>query len=157
MFSYNPVFNSNLAGWQVQKLSSLNTMFYDATSFNQNLCDWRTRLTSGAVFGQAFQNTLCPSQSDPNPATVGPYCAICPTLGFQNRAELRNAVIDAQAAGSDCGAVVYQTYGPMDAWDVSRVDSLEEVFHSKPGPFCPAGVVNLNTWDVSKVTSMRCR
>ena len=98
--------------------------------------------------------------------TAGPYCAICPTnpptqsptptlSSFAGTGELRNAVVAAQAAGADCNAAVYQTYGPMNAWDVSRITNLDSVFSGMQGPsFCTTAGLNLNNWNVSRVTSM---
>jgi hypothetical protein len=111
------------------------------------------------------------STADPTSVTAGPYCAICPAISpapspaptiappvsFADTGELYNAVRAAQASGADCDATVYQTYGPMNAWDVSRITSLDSVFSEIQGPsFCTTAGLNLNNWDVSKETSMSC-
>jgi hypothetical protein len=156
MFYRTALFNSNLAGWQVQHLNDLTYMFYQASSFNQDLCTWRTRLPTTAIATSAFEDTACASTSDPM-LLVGPYCAICPNsfLEFSDDVELRNAVLAAEAAGSDCNAIVYQTYGPMNAWKVSRLYFLRETFRDIQGPsFCPPGQLNLNHWNVSQVRQM---
>jgi hypothetical protein len=159
--------------------------FKGAAFFNQDLCTWSTRLPSNVVFQQTFAGTACISTSDPTSVTAGPYCAICPAISpalspqpsespqpspsptvspaptiaplssFANTGELRTAVVAAELAGANCAATVYQTYGPMNAWDVSRITSLDSVFSGIQGPsFCTTAGLNLNNWDVSKVTSM---
>jgi hypothetical protein len=105
--------------------------------------------------------TLVPTKRPMGSPTLGP--TLIPTPGptfssFSSTPELRLAVFDAKNAGSNCFANVYQTYGPMNAWDVSRLDNLDYVFQQVPNfPFCDGGQVNLNSWDVSQVTSMRSR
>jgi hypothetical protein len=75
---------------------------------------------------------------------------------FLTRIELRNAVLAAQAAGSNCNALVYRRYGPMNEWNVARLTNFDLVFSRiQGGNFCPAGQLNLNNWAVSRVTSMQ--
>jgi hypothetical protein len=64
--------------------------------------------------------------------------------------------VAAEAAGSNCFAAVYQTYGAIDDWDVSAITNLDTVFDSIQGAssFCTTGGLHLNNWDVSRVTSM---
>jgi hypothetical protein len=45
----------------------------------------------------------------------------------------------------------------MNSWDVSALTDLNGAFFTlskSSSMFCPAGVLNLNNWDVSRVTSM---
>jgi hypothetical protein len=110
-------------------------------------------LPSNVIFGGVFAGTACTSTSDPTSVIAGPYCAFCGIFG--NTGELRAAVLAAQAVGADCAATVYQTYGPMNAWDVSRITDLSYLFADINGPsFCTTAGLNLNNWDVSQVTSM---
>jgi hypothetical protein len=76
---------------------------------------------------------------------------------FVTSAELREAVFDASTAGSQCNALVYRNFGPFDAWDVSFLTDLDHVSRDFHGTsFCLAGgELNLNNWDVSKVTPMK--
>ena len=255
MFAGATSFNSDLSRWQVSRLRDYQYMFSGASTFNQDLCAWRNKLERTTTFYYTFNGTACPSQYDPVPPSLGPYCAICPsgipiqpptksptpkptsyptmstttkvpnmlipetkmptkqptssptklptmsptpksttisptetptkgpvknptqsptknptrwpsmspTRGpsqfrqFTTNAELKSAARAANAASSGCSAPVYQTYGPIDVWDVSLIDSLDHVFNSLSGPFCTSsGQLDLNKWDVSRVTSMFC-
>jgi Mycoplasma protein of unknown function, DUF285 len=79
---------------------------------------------------------------------------LAPTNHFTSQEQLSIALQDALVAGSNCSAAVYQVFGPLNEWDVSRLTSLDGVFSSV---LDSQGQVNLNSWDVSRVTSMRGR
>jgi hypothetical protein len=57
----------------------MGSLFSRASSFNQNLCAWGPRLTSGTDFYRTFQNSNCTSESGPNLSSnpPGPLCHIC--------------------------------------------------------------------------------
>jgi Mycoplasma protein of unknown function, DUF285 len=93
------------------------------------------------------------TQPTPLPTTPSPTWAQLP-----DRNALRNAVNAARDAASNCNDSVYQTYGPMDVWDVSLVTAFFEVFREIDGrPYCTVeSPLNLNNWRTSQVTSMQC-
>jgi hypothetical protein len=173
MFNNAYRFNSDISGWKVRKLVDLRRMFYDASSFSQDLCAWRTSLPLNPYFEWTFLLTTCANTSDPMSVNLGPFCAVCPSLAptlsptpgpgtpsptssttnttrFTSTQELREAVVAAQSAGADCDAEVYITYGPM------QLAHLDWIFSGIRGPFCPPVGLNLNNWNVSQVTSMTC-
>jgi len=54
-------------------------MFFDASSFNQNLCPWGLKLPSDFDFGcnayYMFDSSGCLDPSDPT-GPAGPWCAV---------------------------------------------------------------------------------
>jgi hypothetical protein len=146
--------------------------------------------------GGGLAPTAMPTTSPPTPTPGTPTKTPtkAPTneptklhTGFTSTLELRKAILDGNTAGDDCDAEVYLIYGPIDDWDVSRLNNLDGVFShfiggyaddggggsfdddsfndddggfidDGIGPFCTAGgLFDLNNWDVSQVTSMRCK
>jgi hypothetical protein len=59
----------------------MNAIFYEASSFNQNLCPWGRKLPSNFVnyAGVSFTLSGCPIKNRPTGRT-GPWCAVtnCP-------------------------------------------------------------------------------
>merc|ERR1719491_2636126 len=53
----------------------MSRMFFDATSFNQNLCNWNEKVLDAYV-RSIFYGSNCPSQHDPSLLDDGgPFCA----------------------------------------------------------------------------------
>jgi Mycoplasma protein of unknown function, DUF285 len=167
MFNGNAVFNQAIQGWQVSSLATARGTFYKAAAFNQSLCDWRIDLPPVTLYGDTFVDSACPNIADPDVFNnVGPFCNNCDALTgsssptatpvngiFDTTDELRLAVLEVMATGSDVNAPVFQRYGLMEDWNVTLLTSLDGVFLSYTGPV--AG--NLNGWDVSNVVSMDCK
>ncbi|CAB9508225.1 (Lipo)protein [Seminavis robusta] len=66
-----------------------------------------------------------------------------------NRGELTTAIQDLEAAGDQVYAQVFVDYGyPPNNWDVSRVDSFDNLFENYQGPS-----YDLSSWTTSHVTS----
>ena len=99
--------------------------------------------------------TMSPTGNPTKTPTKNPTMSPSPFKKFTTTAELRSAALAADSSKTNCNAPVYQTYGPMDAWDVSLLNNLDGVFANRDGPFCNSGgPYNLSRWDVSQVTSM---
>jgi hypothetical protein len=57
----------------------MESMFKDASSFNQNLCAWKDNFPyDGAT--DIFVNSGCTFKGNPVSATQGPFCASCTNL-----------------------------------------------------------------------------
>jgi Mycoplasma protein of unknown function, DUF285 len=64
--------------WKVWRLRYAVQMFFRATSFNQDLCSWRTRLPLNSNFYKAFHQTQCAYRPEfVDSVRTGPYCARC--------------------------------------------------------------------------------
>ena len=78
-------FNSNISHWNISSVTDMNTMFYEATSFNQNLCPWGSKLPATFYSGTTtygsnvvyfmFTNSSCPNKTSPTDS-AGPWCAV---------------------------------------------------------------------------------
>jgi hypothetical protein len=60
-------------------VTNMGGMFYEALSFNQNLCPWGSKLPATFYYGNAaagmFFNSSCPNQNSPTDS-AGPWCAV---------------------------------------------------------------------------------
>merc|ERR1712157_508520 len=78
MFANAHSFNQDISGWDMSKVYDMNHMF-EHSSLNQNLCQWGDKINSDANVEKMFQESDCPSESDPNldSTPVGPLCWSC--------------------------------------------------------------------------------
>jgi hypothetical protein len=65
--------------WDVSNVTDMEGMFYDATAYNQNLCDWGTKLQTIASVDDMFSGSGCDNEADPDLTFVPPepFCADC--------------------------------------------------------------------------------
>ena len=86
MFANAARFNSDISNWNVGAVTNMvGGMFYEASSFNQNLCPWGPKLPANfnyGTFGAAadmFYLSGCANTNTPTGRT-GPWCAVtnCP-------------------------------------------------------------------------------
>ena len=80
MFQGATVFDQDVSGWNVGSLSTMQNMFTSASVFNQDLCAWGSGLDPGATVTDAFLNSNCPNQGDPDFVLndpPGPFCVTC--------------------------------------------------------------------------------
>ena len=76
-------FNQPLDAWDTGSVDSLYRMFYNASSFDQDLCPWGLKLpliNSVLRVNEMFVGTSCADTSNPNVGTFPKknMCAICP-------------------------------------------------------------------------------
>jgi Mycoplasma protein of unknown function, DUF285 len=70
------MFNVDVSSWDVSSLEYATRMFLDASSFNQNLCEWSQTLPENTNVAEMFKDTKCSDTNDPSPS-VGPFCHVC--------------------------------------------------------------------------------
>jgi len=72
----NSAINRSVSAWEMDSAQELDRMFYNATSFNQNLCTWQNYIPSDASVTDMFVGTSCPDQGDPDLSLmpVNPLC-----------------------------------------------------------------------------------
>jgi len=76
-------FNQPLDKWNISSVIDMKNMFYGASSFNQNLCDWY-HMNHLAVVIDMFSDTNCTDEADPNFVTKKSFCSCCnATVSFQ--------------------------------------------------------------------------
>ena len=135
MFRWAKAFNGGISKWDVSKVTSMDLMFLDAASFNQQLCgaDW--------VNAKA-------SKQDMFKGSSGSMLRLCTTTtpAFSSKVELEGAV-NTCLKFAPKGDSSNDTHGPIAEWDVSRVTDMSGVF---------AGANSFNgdisKWDVSSMT-----
>ena len=126
LFSGDAAFDQDISQWQLSNLQYGLGMFYNAASFHQNLCQWTGTMNpsvnltystrGGSPSAALFENTNCPEESNPVTIADGPFCHSCsssPFTPFTSNAELRQAVLDVEAANGDLSAPVFSVYGPI--------------------------------------------
>jgi len=55
-------------------VTTMWSMFYEASAFNQDLCAWSDKLPYDNAFN-IFYGSGCTFQNDPNEQQGGPFCA----------------------------------------------------------------------------------
>jgi len=81
----NSGYNRDLAPWEMSSATELDRMFYNASNFAQDLCNWQYYLPEEASVMDMFAGTSCPDQGDPNLSMlpVNPLCYNNCTLGTE--------------------------------------------------------------------------
>merc|ERR1719174_2518386 len=120
MFLNAVLFNSDLSEWDVSKVTNMDNMFADATSFEQNLCG------DAWVHSKASKDGMFKGSSGSIPQTT---CTTTTTTAIPPRSkeELKNAV-DACLKLSPEGDCSTGPHGPIGEWDVSSVTDMRLVF-----------------------------
>lgn len=59
-------FNSDLSRWNVSNLVDASYMFFEASTFNQNLCPWRDRLPTAVILDEIFVGSSCNDTMEPS-------------------------------------------------------------------------------------------
>ena len=69
----------------LSQVTNMDYMFYEASSFNQNLCPWGQHYASSNTYTKMFSASGCPNKGDndiptsTNPTNTpnGPWCHTC--------------------------------------------------------------------------------
>ena len=65
-------FNQPLNDWDVGGVNDMDSMFYEATKFNQCLSTWADKTPPDVSVINIFEDSGCPNKDAV--ATVGPWC-----------------------------------------------------------------------------------
>jgi hypothetical protein len=79
MFHDATSFNQPLHWWNVSGVIDMEKMFFGASSFNQNICQWYKSLQQEVVVLNMFLNSNCTDKSDPNFVNKSTFCNVCDT------------------------------------------------------------------------------
>ena len=76
MFENAITFDRDVSPFDMSSAQDLDRMFYNASSFNQNLCSWMITIPQDASVTDMFVGTSCPDQRDPDlfVMPVNPLC-----------------------------------------------------------------------------------
>ena len=76
---YRSSFNQDISAWDISKVESMYTMFFEASDFNQNLCAWSSIFPYEKVANSfIFDSSGCRYQDDPVLTNGGPFCkSVC--------------------------------------------------------------------------------
>ena len=69
-------FDRDVSPFEMNSAQDLDRMFYNASSYNPNLCSWMTSLPQDASVTDTFVGTSCPGDGDPDlfVMPVNPLC-----------------------------------------------------------------------------------
>ena len=159
---WSQAFNQDISEWDVSKVASMDHMFGDASGFNQDLCDWGSKIanTNPNVTGM-FTDSGCTQTGNPSFAqtVISPLCRVCATTVtptsaptqtcFNTNQELSDAV-DAYIADNSASSATAVTYGwPIGTWCVSYITDMFGLFRDKD-----TFNEDIGQWDVSSVSAM---
>ena len=149
-------------------------MFWNAASFDQDLCSWGSKIGSSANVTNMFGGSGCSDTGTPDLSGIpSPLCEVCvapslppsqsPGVGpsvsqspsassTQNCMTTTAELYDAVDAYLEDGptSTAANTYGyPIGTWCVSKITDMDQLFQNK-NTFNE----DIGQWDVSKVTNM---
>ena len=150
MFQDATVFNGDVSKWDTSSVTNMKNMFWNARSFEQNLCGafWiNSKAIKTGMFEGSFgsiSRTVCTTSSKSHM----PITSVRPGLKILSKQDLKSEIVD-YLKWSPEGRCFACPQGSMVEWDVSRVTDMSESFSS-------ANSFNgdISKWDVSRVTNM---
>ena len=79
MFMYAEAFNSDITTWDINSVTDVSQMFYGATNFNQQLCEWGFGYPQFPYSSakDMFTDSGCEIQDSPGfgfATGIGPFC-----------------------------------------------------------------------------------
>ena len=136
MFYDATSFNQDIGSWNVSSVIDMDYMFFNASAFNQDLSTWCVTNISSEPSEFSLDSPLSESNK--------PVWGTC-TLTAITDANIQTAV---DLWVSDPSAAT-TTYGAISTWDVSQVTDMSYLFKDKTD-FND----DISNWDVSNVTNM---
>ena len=148
LFYNKTSFNQDISSWDTSNVSSINEMFRGALIFNQNISFWNTsNITS---MRQVFQQTFEFNQN------IGEWntSQVIDMYGIFWGAKVFNSNINSWDVSNVTNfrrafAVTDEYNQPLDNWDISSATSIEEMFSSAKKFNQP-----LNNWNTSSIINM---
>ena len=148
MFYDASSFNGNLSGWNVSSVTRMNYMFSGASSFNGSLSGWNVSSVTG--MGGMFRNAASFNQplNDWNVSSVTGMEHMFSRASSFNQ-PLNGWNVSSVTSTEYMFAVASSFNQSLNGWDVSSVTHMAGMFNLASSFDRP-----LNDWDVSSVTSM---
>ena len=150
MFSGATSFNRDLSSWNVTKVTDMFCMFKSATSFNQNIGSWKTGKVAGTGLDGMFWGATSFNQD------IGGWDVTGVTnMVYVFKDSAFNMDISAWDVSRVTGDMIGMFQGAksfnqnIGGWTVSKVTNMRAMF--KDATSFNQGI---NDWDVSRVTSM---
>ena len=131
MFNSAKSFNGDILDWDVSKVVNMNYMFWQATSFNRQLC--RVAWVKSKA-----------SQIEMFTGSAGTVCRII----IGSRSTLRKALVECLRLTPN-GNWPNGPHGPVSEWDISGVIDMHKIFHN-----AKSFNGDVSKWFVSRVTTM---
>lgn len=79
---WSQAFNQDISEWDVSSVITMYNMFRDASNFNQDLCDWGSKIANtNPDTTLMFKFSGCTNTQDPSFAqtVISPLCSVCAT------------------------------------------------------------------------------
>jgi len=148
MFSGATSFNQDISGWNVSNVTSMSHMFYGAKSFNQDLSGWDvsnvTNMSYMFVYSSSFNQDL--SSWDVSNVTNMSYMFVYSSSFNQDLSSWDVSKVT-NMSGMFNGATSFNQ--DLSNWNVSNVTNMSQMFYN-----ATSFNQDISSWDVSKVTKM---
>lgn len=150
-------FNSpNVSFWGVSNVTNFASTFFNATSFNQDISSWASKLNRGITSFSAFCQGASRFNNNNQPLTNWDIPSGCDCTSMFRSTNMTNIDMSGWTFGGNVNAnFMFGGVAPanLDTWN-SAVTGISNMNNMFANSFAAATGLKIENWDVSNVTNM---